>query len=83
MVHLTLCNAMAHTATVLTRRELKCPEQRLVRQWEDLSAHIQVSGINITGVQLFEVFLFNSLRSLCKTVFMFCLSRWYCDFLST
>ena len=74
---------MAHTATALTRRELKCPEQRLVRQWEDLSAHLQVSGIRIARVQLVEVFLFNSLRSLCNTSYMFCLFRWYYDFLST
>ena len=65
MVHLTLCSAMAHTATVLTRRELKCPEQRLVRQWEDLSAHMQVSSISMAQIQSFEVFLFDSLRSSC------------------
>ena len=41
---------MAHTATALTTRELKCPEQRLVHQWEDLSAHMEVSGIYIARV---------------------------------
>ena len=65
---------MAHTATASTRRELKYPEQRLARQWEDLSARIQVSVFNIARVQSFEVFRFDSLGSLCKTSLMVCLS---------